>query len=69
VAFRYGLHIGADEETGLIRSVSTTAANRHDITKTHNLIHGTDETLRGDAGYIGIEKREEMKDKGKQIIK
>jgi IS5 family transposase len=33
-------HIGADARTGLTHSLSTTAANIHDITEKANLLHG-----------------------------
>jgi IS5 family transposase len=33
-------HIGVDARTGLTHSLSTTAANVHDITETTNLLHG-----------------------------
>ena len=54
-------HIGVDAGTGYIHSVTATPANVHDITETHNLIREDDEVLYGDAGYLGIEKREEIK--------
>ena len=40
--WHFGLkaHIGADAESGLVHSVSTTAANAHDITQAHALLHG-----------------------------
>ena len=52
-------HIGVDSETGIVHSVSTTAANAHDITEAHNLLHGGETVVWGDAGYQGIHKREE----------
>jgi IS5 family transposase len=38
--FGLKVHIGVDARTGLTHSVSTTAANVHDITETANLLHG-----------------------------
>ena len=52
-------HIGVDSETGIVHSVTTTAANAHDITETHNLLHGGETVVWGDAGYQGVHKREE----------
>ena len=52
-------HIGVDSETGIVHSMSTTAANAHDITETHNLLHGGETVVWGDAGYQGVGKREE----------
>jgi IS5 family transposase len=33
-------HIGVDADQGLVHSVATTAANAHDITQAHALLHG-----------------------------
>ena len=52
-------HIGVDAVTGMVHSVSTTAANVHDIVEADKLLHGEEETVWGDSGYIGIEKRPE----------
>ena len=52
-------HIGVDAETGIVHSVSTTAANAHDVTEAHNLLHGGETVVWGDAGYQGVHKREE----------
>ena len=52
-------HIGVDSETGLVHSLSATAANVHDVTETHNLLHGCETVVWGDAGYQGVNKREE----------
>lgn len=52
-------HIGVDADSGLTHTVVTTAAHVSDVTQAHALLHG-DETLAfGDAGYQGVEKREE----------
>ena len=52
-------HIGVDGETGIVHSMSTTAANVHDVTEAHNLPHGGETVVWGDAGYQGVGKREE----------
>ena len=52
-------HIGVDADTGIVRSMSATAANVHDVTETHNLLHGGETVVWGDAGYQGVHKREE----------
>ena len=54
-------HIGTDTGRGFVHSVSVTAANVHDITEAHNLIREDDEKVFGDAGYVGIEERDEIK--------
>ena len=33
-------HIGVDSETGIVHSMSTTAANPHAVTEARNLLHG-----------------------------
>ena len=50
------LHIGVDVETGLVHSLSTTPANVHDVTEAHRLLHGEEQQVWGDAGYIGVQK-------------
>jgi IS5 family transposase len=57
--FGMKMHIGVDESLGLIHSLTTTPANVHDITQADQLLHGNEERVWGDAGYRGIEKREE----------
>ena len=52
-------HIGVDVESGLVHTVKCTPANVHDITVAHALLHGKEEVAFADAGYVGIEKREE----------
>ena len=62
--FGMKVHIGVDKDTGLIRSVETTAANVHDLTPAVELLHGEETVVYADAGYQGIEKRAEMEGKG-----
>ncbi|MDQ2925312.1 MAG: IS5 family transposase [Acidobacteriota bacterium] len=54
-------HIGVDVESGLVHTVTTTAANVADVTETSKLLHGEEKSVHGDAGYTGADKREEMK--------
>jgi IS5 family transposase len=56
-------HIGADADSGLVHSVTATAANVADITETAHLLHGQETEVFADAGYVGAEKREELKDR------
>lgn len=56
-------HIGVDACSGLVHSVETTAANVHDLTPSHLLVHGDEQFVFADAGYTGIEKREEHKNR------
>jgi len=52
-------HIGVDADSGLTHSVVTTAANVNDVTQAHALLHGEERDVFGDAGYQGVEKRDE----------
>ena len=51
--FGMKLHIGVDSDTGLVHSMTTTAANAHDVTEAHHLLHGGETVVWGDAGYQG----------------
>jgi len=55
-------HIGVDAESGLVHTVVGTAANAADVTQTEHLLHGNEKDVFLDAGYVGAEKREELKD-------
>ena len=57
--FGMKLHIGADAATGVVHSLATTSANVHDITQAAALLHGAEQEVWGDAGYIGVQKRPE----------
>ena len=56
-------HIGVDAVSGLVHTVTTTAANAHDATQAHALLHGQEEVVFADSGYRGVEKRQEIQDK------
>ena len=53
-------HIGVDAESGLVHTVTTTAANAHDITQAAALLHGQEDVVFADSGYRGVHKREEV---------
>jgi IS5 family transposase len=57
--FGMKMHIGVDDTFGIVHSVTTTAANTHDITAAHKLLHGEEECVWADAGYQGVGKRDE----------
>lgn len=63
-AWHFGMkiHVGVDDAHGVIHSVETTAANIHDINLGRRLLHGGENRMWGDAGYLGIEKRDEAQD-------
>ena len=52
-------HIGVDLHSGLVHTVVGTAANVSDVTQAHALLHGDEELVLGDAGYQGVDRREE----------
>ena len=53
----YKMHNGVDVDSGLITSNKTTTAKVHDVTVGNDLLHGDEEEVLGDSGFIGIEKR------------
>ena len=57
--FGMKLHVGVDKDSGLAHSASATAANVADVTAVAPLLHGSESEVFGDAGYIGVGKREE----------
>lgn len=53
-------HIGVDADSGLVHSVHATAANESDVAHTHELLHGQERRVYADAGYTGVDKRDEI---------
>ena len=41
-------------------NAATTAANAHDVTQAHALLHGEETNVFADSGYRGVDKREEI---------
>jgi len=56
------MHIGTDAGTGYIHSVEVTAANVSERDIVPDLVREDDEVVYGDAGYSGMEKRQEVKE-------
>lgn len=54
-------HAGVDADSGLVHSVVGTAANVNDVTQAHALVHGHERDIFADAGYQGVEKREDTR--------
>src|ERR1700736_3733387 len=52
-------HIAVDAESGLVHTVVGTAANVNDVTQAGALLHGEETAAFGDAGYRGVNKRQE----------
>jgi IS5 family transposase len=61
--WRFGMkiHSGVDAGSGYVHTITATSANEHDITETAKLVRGDDAVVYGDSGYLGIEKREDIK--------
>ena len=55
-------HIGVDVASGVVHTVTGTAANEADINQTAALLHGREEAVFADAGYTGADKRPELED-------
>jgi transposase, IS5 family len=49
-------HIGADVDSGLVHTVVTTPANESDVAQVDQLLHGKEQVVHGDAGYIGAQE-------------
>jgi IS5 family transposase len=60
-------HIGVDSLSGLVHTVTGTAANVADIAQTHALLHGDESRVFADAGYLGVEKRPEIGAKAETV--
>ncbi len=54
-------HTGVDAESGFVHTVEATAANVHDVTVAAGLLREDDEVVYGDSAYLGIEKRDEIR--------
>ena len=57
--FGYKAHVGVDRDSGLVHTVKATAANVHDVAVTPELLTSEEQTVNGDSGYIGADKRED----------
>ena len=54
--------IGVGAQSGLVHTVTTTAANEHDVKQAYALLHDEKEIVFADSGYRGVEKREEIQE-------
>lgn len=52
-------HIAVDAESGLVHTVTTTAANEADVEQVADLLHGKEEQVWADSGYRGAQARVE----------
>ncbi|WP_394808914.1 IS5 family transposase, partial [Nitrosomonas sp.] len=67
--FGMKVRIGVDAQSGLVHTLVGTAANVHDVTQAQALLHGDETDVFGDAGYQGVEKREEKLEHAKASIR
>lgn len=58
--FGMKVHIAVDEFSGQVHYVKCTAANVSEMTVTHELLHGKEDSLFGDSGYTGADARAEL---------
>lgn len=59
--FGMKVHSAVDAATGYVRKIVATTASESDISQAHKLIAEDDRVVYGDSGYVGIEKREEIR--------
>jgi len=52
-------HTDVDADSALVHQVAGTSANVHDVTQAHALVHGEETDVFADAGYQGVDKRED----------
>jgi IS5 family transposase len=52
-------HIGVDAESGLVHTVRGTSGNVNDVVEANALLHGEEAEAFGDAGYQGVQKRDD----------
>ncbi|MBX3653375.1 MAG: IS5 family transposase [Ramlibacter sp.] len=50
-------HIGVDADSGLVHTVTTTAANEADVEQVADLLHGKEKQVWADSGYRGAHSR------------
>jgi IS5 family transposase len=55
-------HIGVDADSGLVHTVTTTAANEADVEQVADLLHGKEEQVWADSGYRGAPARVDRED-------
>jgi IS5 family transposase len=55
-------HIGVDADSGLVHTVTTTAANEANVEQMADLLHGKAEQVWADSGYRGAQSRIGRKD-------
>jgi IS5 family transposase len=61
--FGMKMHIGVDDVLGLVHSFEATPGNVHDLDPTNRLLHGGEKRVWTDAGYRGMQKRPEHRER------
>ena len=56
--FGYKSHIGVDKDSAPVHTTVTTAANVSNVSVAPKLLHGEEESVHEESGYVGAEKRE-----------
>jgi IS5 family transposase len=56
-------HIGVDVASGVVHTLTGTAANKADINQMAAVLHGREEAVFADAGYSGADRRPEHQDR------
>ena len=56
-------HIGVDVASGVVHTLTGTAANEADLNQMAAVLHGREEAVFADAGYTGAQKRPEHEDR------
>lgn len=59
--FGMKIHSGVDAGSGYVHTITATSANVNDVVETAKLLHPDDEVVYGDSGYLGAQKRDEIK--------
>ncbi|MCW3784734.1 IS5 family transposase [Defluviimonas salinarum] len=66
-AWYFGMkaHIGVDAESGAVHSLETSTAKLHDSQVWNELLHGEEDSVWADKGYVSAEREAEFKGPGK----
>ena len=57
-------HVGVDQKSGLVHSLSTTTAKIHDTRQFDNLLHGEEKAILGDKGYFNSSRKRDLRKQG-----
>jgi IS5 family transposase len=66
-AWYFGMkaHVGVDLDSGLVHTLETSTAKLHDSRKFDDLLHGDEQAVFGDKGYVGGEREAAFRAQGK----